>query len=148
MAIDQISKLQNFDDFPEQLQQAPKPAIVYPKYSKAYWLENFGPGSGKHAGFRAWHNPTRDMQRLEMHLAIPRHVDPATIKETERMCVVEIPPGETVELPKIWDRAILVVKNGEIIGGMAPNLRPVAGGLLTMCDGLAHLQGEPNEVPR
>jgi hypothetical protein len=137
---DQISKLP-LDDFPEQIGQtgqAPKPVIQYPKYTKQFWLDNFGAGKG----FRSWHNPTRDVQRLEMYLAIPKHVDPATVKETERMCVVEIPPDGTVELPKIWDRAILVVKDGQVIGGMAPRLRPV-GTTLDLGPGLAHLDGDP-----
>jgi len=141
MAIhDQLAHLPSIpDDFPEMAGTAPaKPVVPFPRYTKEWWLANYGAGKG----FRLWSNPTRDMQRLEMQLAISRHIDPAEIKDHERMVVVEIPPGETIELPKIWDRAILIVKDGEIRGGMAPRLRP-AGVNLTLCDGLQHFDSDP-----
>ena len=137
---DQIAHLPLIpDDFPEMTGGAPaKPPVVFPRYSKDWWLQNHGVGMG----FRLWHNPTRDRQTLTFKIEIPRWVEPASIKEEDRCVTVVIEPGDTIELPKIWDRAILVVRNGEVFGGMAPRLRPV-GVNLALCDGLQHFDGDP-----
>jgi hypothetical protein len=117
------------DTFPEFNPQRGMPAPTYPRYEKEAWLAKHGPGTG----FRDWHNPTRDVQRFEIHVPIGAWVDPATIKEADRKVIVEFQPGEHKSLPKAWDLAIVTVVNGAVVGGLAPRLRPV-GVVLPRCE--------------
>jgi len=143
MAIqDQISQLPLEDDFPTASTRGPAtPAVVFPLYTKQWWLETFGPGTG----FRKWFNGTRDRQTFEMRLELPRWLDEKDIKPSDRCVRVLIEPGETLELPKIWDRGIRTVNDGVVCGGMAPRLTPVGAAYAPFAEGIAHLDKGPLE---
>jgi hypothetical protein len=139
---DQIAALPVEDDFPDAFNQVKSPpAIVYPLYTKQWWLDHYGAGTG----FRSWHNGTRDRQTMEMQLALPRYLDEKTIKPEDRCVRIVIEAGDTIELPKVWDRAVQTVHNGIICGGLAPRLTRVNAPFVPLDDGLAHLDTGPLE---
>lgn len=134
---------EDFDDFPSTPQPVGQPVPAYALYDKATYVEKYGPGRG----FRKWKNPTREWQRMLLGPEIPRWFDPESIAPNERKLRVEIPPGGEIELPRFWDRSILRVHGGEVIGGAAPNLRPVGGAPMAMSAGLLGSVIPPFEGP-
>ena len=60
-----------------------------------------------------WENPTKDTVRFAVLVEAGRHEK------------IEIPPGGKKDLPTSWDKAIHDVRNGIIMGGLAPQLRKV-----------------------
>jgi hypothetical protein len=77
-----------------------------------------------------WRNPTRQEMRVDVHSA------PGRFKR------YVFPPGKEVQVPSEYDRAIHDVREGVIVGGLAPLLeRAVA-------DGALHPALDPEEAAR
>lgn len=60
-----------------------------------------------------WENPTKDTVRVKVLVEAGRHEK------------VEFKPGEVHSLPSSMDKAIHDVRNGIVMGGLAPQLRKV-----------------------
>lgn len=112
-------------------------------------------------GTRRWKNiDERNRVTLTFHLEIPPHLRGQKLHfkdaddksrdrwpSSERAVRIVVKAGATCTLPDLWSSAILLVKDGQILGGMAPaSMRPVDGGAFELHDGLVHLTPEPPEA--
>jgi hypothetical protein len=77
-----------------------------------------------------WRNPTRHEMRIDVHGA------PGRFKR------YVFPPGKEVQVPSEVDRAIHDVRDGVIVGGLAPLLERA------MPDGTLHPALDPEEAAR
>jgi hypothetical protein len=67
-----------------------------------------------------WKNPTSQPVRFRIWLDVGRIKGQAT--QAARYLDVSIAPGETEELPTIYDPAIQRVEHGLVVAGLAPQL--------------------------
>lgn len=77
-----------------------------------------------------WRNPTRHEMRVDVHSA------PGRFKR------FVFPPGREVQVPSEYDRAIHDVRDGVIVGGLAPLLERAAP------EGALHPALDPEEAAR
>ena len=77
-----------------------------------------------------WRNPTRHEMRIDVHAA------PGRFKR------FVFPPGKEVQVPSEFDRAIHDVRDGVIVGGLAPLLERAVP------DGVLHSALDPEEAAR
>lgn len=77
-----------------------------------------------------WRNPTRQEMRVDVHHA------PGRFKR------FVFPPGKEVQVPSEYDRAIHDVRDGVIVGGLAPLLER------SVPDGVLHSALDPEEAAR
>jgi hypothetical protein len=80
--------------------------------------------------FSTWRNPTRHEMRIDVHGS------PGRFKR------YVFPPGKEVQVPSEYDRAIHDVRDGVIVGGLAPLLERIVP------DGALHPALDPEEAAR
>jgi hypothetical protein len=80
--------------------------------------------------FTTWRNPTKQEMHVDVHHA------PGRFKR------FVFPPGKEVQVPSEYDRAIHDVRDGVIVGGLAPLLERAGS------DGVLHPALDPEEAAR
>lgn len=94
----------------------PSHLTLTPKTAPAFFAKAF-PG----APMTTWHNRRCREQRIDS-LTLPPWANAP--EATTGRIVVSIPPNSSCPLPSMYDRSVLVVRDGVIVGGMAPGLTP------------------------
>jgi hypothetical protein len=94
----------------------PAHLVLTPTTAPAF-LAKFFPG----APLTTWLNK-RIMEQILDSLALPPGIN-APEAPTGRF-IIRIPAGASCQIPSCFDRAILCVEGGTIVGGMAPGLTP------------------------
>jgi hypothetical protein len=87
-------------------------------------------GTPREQHFTTWRNPTGQEMRVDLH---------ETPGRSKRFL---FPPGKEVQVPSEYDRAIHDVRDGVIVGGLAPLLERAVP------DGILHSALDPEEVAR
>lgn len=121
------------------------PAILYSAIGPEKWPQTTAFGAKQ--GFTTWRNPATREVRIYLHLGpdpqlhtgfemnlIPSQHRMSRAKATERIglgqclrreynrLLICIPPGATLAIPAVYDRAIRTVRDGIVISGYAPQL--------------------------
>lgn len=76
--------------------------------------------------YTSWHNPTESDVKIEYLVETPKPSfpnKPSTFKQKTGKQIFKVPAGGTAQLDSTYDSAIHTVRDGQIIGGLAPQLR-------------------------
>lgn len=95
-----------------------------------YYEEDIGNGGTIRHEATRWRNASLDVVRFEIHIRGPSYADRTTEEGlVERRGIrprktkpVVLKPGEETLLPRAWDRAVQDVRDGHVVGGLAPQL--------------------------
>lgn len=131
------------DDFPGSASRLAAPRPTYRVYDRDEYQRLTGCRD-----FRRWRNPTRATARADLTVQyLGRRVDYDGIPPEDRMRTVVIPPGGELDLPRVWDMALICVIDGEVRGGLIPFLVPLGVVPIPLCDGLREGSPEPLDGP-
>lgn len=76
----------------------------------------------------AWRNDTPAPMSARFFVGLPHGADPkarVAMRTWSGFWTVRIEPGETIELPSVWDDAVQTVQKGRVVSGRLPRARRV-----------------------